>query len=163
MKRKRWPRAGETCLPRRGGMTLFEILAAAAVLGVLLVACGQMLAAMTIQQRAIRNRRAALQMVQNAMERAFTLPWGRSGEEEAEKMAAEIAAQGMLRGARVEIALESAPARRDEQTIRVAVAWREGREETERVERLTAWRYRTGRPEEVAAPPEASQPQRGKP
>lgn len=163
MELKRWQRAGWKGFPFRGGMTLFEILAAVAVLGVLLVACAQMLAVMTVQQQANRNRRAALQMAQNAMERTFTLPWDRSGTEETEKIAAKIAGQGMVRDARVEIAVDSTPARRDEQIVRIAVRWREGAGETERVERLTAWRYRMEPSAKAAAPLPELQPQAARP
>lgn len=143
---------GRSRLCHRGGMTLFEILAAVSVLGVLLIACAQMLAVMTVQQQAVRNRRAAVQMAQNAMERCFAAAWEQMGADKTAEIAAEIAAEGMLRGARVEIALKRAVDLHDGRTVQVAVAWREGAEEPERVERLTAWRYGTKQAEEAATP-----------
>ena len=50
---------GRNHLCLRGGMTLFEVLAAVAVLGVLLIACAQMLAVMTVQQAGGQNRHAS--------------------------------------------------------------------------------------------------------
>ncbi len=147
----------------RGGMTLFEILAAVSVLGVLLIACAQMLAVMTVQQQAVRNRRAAVQMAQNAMERCFAAAWEQTGADKTAEIAAEITAEGMLRDARVEIALDRAGDLRDVQTVRVAVAWREGTEEPERVVRLTGWRYRIKQAEEASTPSRENQSQAARP
>jgi type II secretory pathway component PulJ len=154
---------GRNRLCHRGGMTLFEILAAVSVLGVLLIACAQMLAVMTVQQQAVRNRRAAVQMAQNAMERCFAAAWEQTGADKTAEIAAEIAAEGMLRGARVEIALKRAGELHDGRTVRVAVAWREGAEEPERVVRLTGWRYRVRQAEEAARPSREEQPQAARP
>ncbi|NLZ01735.1 MAG: hypothetical protein GXY25_14510 [Pirellulaceae bacterium] len=139
---------------------MFEVLAAVAVLGVLLIACAQMLAVMTVQQQAVRNRRAAVQMAQNAMERCFAAARGQTEADKSDEIAAEVTAAGMLRDARVEIALEDAG---DPRGVRVAVAWREGAEEPERVVRLTGWRYRVRQAEEAARPSREEQPQAARP
>jgi|LSQX01.1.fsa_nt_gb prepilin-type N-terminal cleavage/methylation domain-containing protein len=154
---------GRNHLCLRGGMTLFEVLAAVAVLGVLLIACAQMLAVMTVQQQAVRNRRAAVQMAQNAMERCFAAARGQTEADKSDEIAAEVTAAGMLRDARVEIALEDAGDPRGVRTVRVAVAWREGAEEPERVVRLTGWRYRVRQAEEAARPSREEQPQAARP
>lgn len=158
-----WPPTGRNRFRFGRGITMFEILTAVTVLGILLVACAQMLAVMTVQQQSLRNRRAALQMAQNAMERTFAFPRHRGGVDEKRDIAAEIMAQEMLRDAQVEITIDRAADLRDIEVVRVAVSWREGAEKTQRVERLTAWRYRSEESETPAAPPGGPQPKAAKP
>jgi prepilin-type N-terminal cleavage/methylation domain-containing protein len=60
---------------RRRGMTLLELVVAAALLGTVMVVCLQMLAATTHQRKIAAQRHMALLEVENAMERLAARPW----------------------------------------------------------------------------------------
>lgn len=126
---------------------MIEVIAAGAILGALLVVCAQMLSRTAVQQQAIANRRAALQMASNAMERARSVPWDELGAANTEQIAQAVADQGMLRGGRVDVTVDepesSPPARR----IRVTVSWKEERDGEDRTQELTAWRFADVLPE----------------
>lgn len=129
-----------TALQRRG-TTVIELIAAAAILGVLIVVCSQMLSRTIAQQQAIAHRRAALQMASNAMERVQTRAWNELTAAGTEPIARAVVAQGKLRKSRIEIEIvqsESAPTAR---RIGVTVFWTEGSDEVERKQTLTAWRF----------------------
>lgn len=117
------------------------MVAAAAILGMLLVACVQMLSRTAVQQRTIANRRAAVQMAANAMERAYALSWEDLDSTATDAIAEAVVAQGMLRNARVEIALDEADTALPAKRIRITVGWKQGNDGVERTQHLTAWRY----------------------
>lgn len=126
---------------RRRGTTLVECIAAGAILAVLLVVCTQALSRTVIQQRAIANRRAALQTAANAMERVHALAWDQLAPANTQRIARQVSQQEMLRGGRVEITVEESQAAPPAKRVRVAVFWKEMGEDRERSQLLTAWRY----------------------
>lgn len=141
-------------MPHRRGTTVLEILAAGTILGVLLVVCAQMLSRTAVQQQAISNRRAATQMTANAMERISVLPWDALDQAALDAIASAVVGQGMLRGARLEIAVDEPDGTPRAKRIHVAAIWQESSDEAERRQILTAWRYRE-------ADPASRQTQRG--
>ncbi len=126
---------------RRRGTTLVECIAAGAILAVLLVVCTQALSRTVIQQKAITNRRAALQTAANAMERVHALAWHELAPPNTQRIAQQVSQQEMLRNGRLEITVEESEAAPPAKRIRVAVLWKEMGEERERSQQLTAWRY----------------------
>lgn len=120
---------------------MLEILAAGTILGVLLVVCAQMLSRTAVQQRAISNRRAAMQMIANAMERTSVLPWNGLDQTTLDAIASAVVGQGMLRGARLEIAVDESDGTLHAKRIRVVATWLESGDDAERQQMLTAWRY----------------------
>ena len=138
---------------------MVEIIAAGAVLGVLVVVCAQMLSRTAVQQRAIANRRAALQMASNAMERVYALPWGKLDAGNTETIAKAVIEQGMLRGGRLDIVVDESDPALPAKRIRVSVTSNEGSDEVERKQQLTSWRYAEAyRNATSAVLPKASQP-----
>ena len=118
-----------------------ECIAAGAILAVLLVVCTQALSRTVIQQRAIGNRRGALQTAANAMERVHSLAWDELTSANTQRIARQVSQQDMIRGGRVEITVEESEAGPSGKRIRVAVFWREMGEDRDRSRQLTAWRY----------------------
>lgn len=133
-------RPRERRLPRRA-TTLLEITAAGAILGVLLIVCAQMLSRTAVQQQAISNRRAALQMVSNAMERVYALPWDDLDATNTKTIARTVVEQGMLRGGRLDVTVDEPETTPASRRIIATVIWSEGSDEVERKQQLTAWRY----------------------
>lgn len=129
-----------TALQRRG-TTVIELIAAAAILGVLIVVCSQMLSRTIAQQQAIAHRRAALQMASNAMERVQALAWNQLTQADTEPIARAVVAQGALRRSRIEIEIVESRAAPTARRIGVTVFWAEGTDEVERKQKLTAWRF----------------------
>jgi Tfp pilus assembly protein PilE len=127
--------------PRRHGTTVLELIAAGAILGVLLVVCAQMLSRTAVQQQAISNRRAAIQMTANAMERVASLSWEDLNESEAEAIATTVVRQAMFRDARLAVTVEELDETLRQKKIRITATWKEGSDEVERKQQLTAWRY----------------------
>jgi len=125
----------------RGGTTLVELIAAAAILAVLIVVCTQMLSRTITQQQAIAHRRAALQMASNAMERVQALTWNELTQADTEPIAQAVVTQGKLRKSRIEIEIVPSEAAPTAKRIGVAVFWTEGSDEVERKQTLTAWRF----------------------
>ncbi len=125
--------------PRRG-TTILELIAAGAVLAVLLVVCAQMLSRTAVQQQAVANRRAALQMASNAMERVQALPWSGLDAASVERIAQAVVEQGMLRDGRLAVTIDEPESRLPAKRIHVTVTWNEGSDEVERKQQLTAWR-----------------------
>ncbi len=138
---------------RRRGTTVLELVAAAAVLAVLLVVCAQMLSRTAVQQRALANRRAALQMASNAMEHVHALPWDGLNEAATDAVATAVVGQEMVRGARLDVAVGEADATLRAKRIRVTVTWNEGSDEVERKQQLTAWCYAVATGNETDADP----------
>lgn len=144
---------------RRSGTTLIEVVAAGAILAVLLIVCAQMLTRTAVQQQAIANRRAALEMAANAMERARAIPWedlnAASLGPIAQAVAGQaVAGQAMLRGSRIDVTVDEPESDVPAKRIRVTVDWREQRDGEQRTQKLTAWRFAEGLPErKVAATP----------
>lgn len=130
-----------TTSTRRHGTTVLELVAAGAILSVLLVVCAQMLSRTAVQQQAISNRRAALQMTANAMERISALPWEGLSQSAADAIAATVVSQAMLRDARLEVIIEELDETLRQKKIWITATWREGSDEVERKQQLTAWRY----------------------
>lgn len=136
---------------QRRGTTVLEIVAAGAVLGVLLIVCAQMLSRTAVQQQAIANRRAALQMAANAMERARTVPWEELDAASTERIARAVVDQEMLRGGRVDIAVDEPESSFPAKRVRAIVSWKEERDGVERKQELTAWRFAERSPEPAGA------------
>lgn len=130
-----------TTSTRRPGTTVLELIAAGAILTVLLVVCAQMLNRTASQQQAISNRRAALQMTANAMERISALPWEELDQSAAGAIATAVVRQAMLRDARLEVTVEELDETLRQKKIRVTATWLEGSDEVERKQQLTAWRF----------------------
>jgi Tfp pilus assembly protein PilE len=126
---------------RRYGTTVLELVAAGSILSVLLVVCSQMLSRTAVQQQAISNRRAAIQMTANAMERISTLPWEELDEAAAETIATTVVSQKMLRNARLKVSIEELDETLRQKKIRITATWKEDSDEVERKQQLTAWRY----------------------
>lgn len=141
----------------RRGTTVLEILAAGAILGVLLVVCAQMLSRTAVQQRAISNRRAAMHMTANAMERISTLPWDGLEQPALDAIASAVVGQGMLRGARLEIKVDEPDRAPRAKRIRVVATWPENSDEVQRRQVLTAWRYGEAEPAASQLPREGEQ------
>ena len=125
----------------RHGTTMVEVIAAGAVLSVLLVVSAQMLSRAAIQQRAISNRRAALQMTANTMERVHALPWDALDRDATDAIASAVLSQKMLRGAQLDVTVDDLDGSLGGKRIRVTATWNEGSDEVERHQELTAWRY----------------------
>ena len=120
---------------------MIEVIAAGAVLAVLLVVSAQMLSRTAVQQRAILNRRAALQMTANTMERVYALPWDALDQEAANAIASNVMAQQMLRRSQLGVRVDQLDGALGRTRIRVTASWSEGSDEVERHQELTAWRY----------------------
>ena len=136
---------------RRSGTTLIEVVAAGAILAVLLIVCAQMLTRTAVQQQAIANRRAALEMAANAMERARAIPWEDLNAASLGPIAQAVAGQAMLRGARIDVTVDEPESDVPAKRIRVTVDWREQRDGEQRTQKLTAWRFAEGLPERKVA------------
>jgi len=134
-------RPSRTTRPARG-ISLVELMAAAALLAVLLVATVRILSAMAVQQRAIDHRHAAIQMADNAMERAFATPYSQLTPGEADTIATTVVSQEMLRSAELDVTFGPDADEEHATRIDIAVRWHEGADGVERTHRLTAWRYR---------------------
>ena len=133
------PAAGSA--KRRRATTLLEVIAAAAVLGTLMIVCAQMLSRTAVQQQTLSNRRAAVHMTANAMERAFALSWSALNQQAADAIAAEVVSQNMLRGAQLDVSIGANDETPERKRIRVTAIWNEGSDGVERKQQLTAWRY----------------------
>ena len=117
----------------------------------LLVVCAQLLSRIAVQQLAISNRRAALEMAANAMERARTLPWEDLDATSMGPIVQAVAGQEMLRGAQVDVTVDEPESDVPAKRIRVTVNWKEERDGEERTQKLTAWRFAEGLPERKEA------------
>jgi prepilin-type N-terminal cleavage/methylation domain-containing protein len=127
---------------RRRGFTLLETLAAAAVLGGLMVVCVKFFAASAAQQAAMRDRGRAAQLAANVMERLAATPWDLLTAENVRRLQdAEDLRQGMPDG-KIEIRISQTPGEPDAKQIAVVVHCPSPPDVPQRPVRLAAWRYR---------------------
>jgi prepilin-type N-terminal cleavage/methylation domain-containing protein len=124
---------------RRPGMTLLELVAAAAVLGTVLVVCLQLLAVTTQQRRLADQRRLALAEVENAMERLTVRPWNELNQQ----TTVQLSHSARSRLPAAELKVEVTPSAADPHAKRIAVTlrWKDYSGRITKPVTIVTWRW----------------------
>jgi prepilin-type N-terminal cleavage/methylation domain-containing protein len=126
---------------RRRGMTLLELVAAAALLGTILVVCLQLLAATAVQRRVIDQRQFALAEVENTMERLAARPWN---ELKVQTVAGQLspAARGRLPAAEMKVEVTTSSAEPLAKRVAVSLRWHDRSGQFTKPVTLVTWRWK---------------------
>jgi prepilin-type N-terminal cleavage/methylation domain-containing protein len=126
---------------RRRGMTLLELVVAAALLGTVMVVCLQMLAATTHQRKVADQRQLALLEVENAMERLAVRPWN---DLTPQTPAAQLspAVRGRLPGADLKVEVTASAAESLAKRIAVSLRWKDDSGQFTKPVTIVTWRWR---------------------
>jgi type II secretory pathway pseudopilin PulG len=126
---------------RRRGMTLFELVAAAAVLGALLVVCVQLLAATTQQRRIADQRQLALLEVQNTIERLAARPWNElTPQTAAGKLSPALSRR--LPDAELKVEVTASVAEPQAKRIAVSLRWKDYSGQFTKPVTIVTWRWK---------------------
>jgi prepilin-type N-terminal cleavage/methylation domain-containing protein len=126
---------------RRRGMTLVELMVAAALLGAIMVVCLQLLAATAQQRRHADQRRLALLEVENAMERLAARPWNElTPQTAAAQLSPSI--RGRLPGAELKAEVTASAAEPLAKRIAVTLRWRDGSGQFTKPVTIVTWRWK---------------------
>jgi prepilin-type N-terminal cleavage/methylation domain-containing protein len=125
----------------RHGMTMIEIAAAVAMLGVLLASSAQVMRALAKEQQAAARRVMALQTVQALTEELANVPWDRLSPEAANKLAIPDVAKLYLPGAALAATVADAEAPIPSKRLSVELRWRTPSGQPTAPLRLTTWVY----------------------
>ena len=124
--------------PRRG-MTMIEIAAAVAMLGVLLASSAQVMRSLANQQRAAARRVMALQTVQAIAEELANMPWDQLTQGTADKLTIPAVAKLYLPGAALAATVADAEAPVKSKRLSVELRWRTPTGQPSAPLRLTTW------------------------
>jgi hypothetical protein len=102
--------------------TLLEVITAAALLAMLLIASVQMLRALSASQRASERRTVALEAVQAVSDQIANIPWNELSTKTAEKVSIPEPLNDFLRGAMLSVFVDEI-AKPNSKRIRVEVTW----------------------------------------
>jgi prepilin-type N-terminal cleavage/methylation domain-containing protein len=123
----------------RRGMTMIEIAAAVAMLGVLLASSAQVMRSLANQQRAAARRVMALQTVQALIEELANVPWDRLSPEVANKLTIPDVAKLYLPGAALLATVTDAESPVESKCLSVELRWRTPSGQPTAPLRLTTW------------------------
>ena len=128
---------------RRRGISLIELIAAAALLTVLLLVLAHVLALVSVQRRASDRRMLAVEEVANVMEQIAVREYEELLVDQPFEIPLSDAAQKSLPDA--QLTIEISPTEMQPPTgkrITVELVWQNRAGQTNGPVRLTAWRYR---------------------
>lgn len=125
---------------RRRGMTLLELVAAAALLATILVVCLQLLAATTLHHEA-DQRQLALMEVENTLERLAAKPWN---ELTAQTAAGQLSPnlRGRLPGGELKVEVTTSPAEPLAKRIAVSLRWKDHSGQFTKPVTIVTWRWK---------------------
>ena len=125
----------------RRGTTLLELVAAAALLGTVLVICLQLLGATAAQRRHIDQRQLALMEVENTMERLAARPWN---ELTPQTTAGQLstAVRSRLSDAGMKIEVTTPAGEPSAKRIAVSLRWKDGSGQFVKPVRIVTWRWK---------------------
>jgi type II secretory pathway pseudopilin PulG len=128
-------------MKRRRGYSMIELLVAAGLLATLLTVCVQLSGAASAEQRALRQRQAAMNEAANVLERLSIRPWNELTDKGLAEFPLSTAARQSLPEGRLEVHVVQPADQAGAKRISVQIRWpdRDGR--PEKAVRLTAWRY----------------------
>lgn len=126
---------------RRHGMTMIEIAAAVAMLGVLLASSAQVMRALAKEQQAAARRVMALQTVQALTEELANVPWDRLSPESANQLMIPDVAKLYLPGAALVATVADADSPVQSKRLSVELRWRSPSGQPAAPLRLTTWVY----------------------
>jgi type II secretory pathway pseudopilin PulG len=126
----------------RRGYSMIELLVAAGLLATLLTVCVQLSGVASAEQRALRQRQAAMNEAANVLERLSIRPWNALTDKDLGDLPLSAAARQSLPAAKLEVHVAQSAGQSGARRISVHIRWpdRDGR--PEQTVRLTAWRYR---------------------
>jgi prepilin-type N-terminal cleavage/methylation domain-containing protein len=125
---------------RRRGMTLIELVVAAALLATVLVVCLQLLAATALQRRAANQRQLALQEVENTIERLTAKPWNELTPQTTVQLPAAV--RSRLPGAELKVEVATAPAEPSAKRIAVSLRWKDHSGQFTKPVAIVTWRWK---------------------
>ncbi|MGO8691357.1 MAG: prepilin-type N-terminal cleavage/methylation domain-containing protein [Thermoguttaceae bacterium] len=141
----------------RRGMSLLELITAAALLAVLLTAGLQMSGAAAAQRRAIRQRQAASLELANILERLASRPWSELTPQQAGQERLSPAVAALLPRAELHVEVAPAPGQPEARRITASLRWQGPNGMPLPPVSLSAWRYRladaAGQPRNENTPP----------
>jgi prepilin-type N-terminal cleavage/methylation domain-containing protein len=127
---------------RRRGMTLLELVAAAALLGTLLVVCLQLLVATAQQRKVADQRQLALLEVENAMERLAARPWSELNPQTAAGQLSS-SVRSRLPDAELKTEVTTSAAEPLAKRIAVTLRWRDVSGQFTKPVTIVTWRWKT--------------------
>jgi prepilin-type N-terminal cleavage/methylation domain-containing protein len=133
-----------TIRSRHRGFTLVELLAAAAMVGVVLAVMVPVIGWAAAERRAVARRERAMLEAANVLERLAERPWDRITNEDLKRVQLSESASAALPGAslRVEVAEIAGPP--EAKRVRVAIRWRDRPGVDAAPVRLSAFVHRRG-------------------
>ena len=126
----------------RRGYGMIELLVAAALLATLATVCVQLFGLASAEQRALRQRQAALNEAANVLERLSIRPWNELTDKALGELSLSAAARQSLPQAKLEVHLTQPSGQAGLKRISVQIRWPDRDGQPERIVRLSAWRYR---------------------
>ena len=123
----------------RRGFTIVEMMAAGAMTVVLVTMCVQMLTFTTVQRRAAERRTIALEEAANLVESVRALSWEEVTPERVAQFRISKAAQDILAGATLKIALEPSTSGPPAKLVRLEIAWPGGADGRDASVHLSSW------------------------
>ncbi len=121
---------------------LLEVLIAASLVAVAMIAVAQLLAVAAQQELAIERRRLGAQEAANSLEQTMALTWEDVTQERLQELKLSEESQQRLPDGRLACELESSADPLPSKRIVADVSWRNRSGDRERV-RLTAWRFQS--------------------
>jgi hypothetical protein len=128
----------------RRGFTIVEAVTGAAMLGMLLAVCLQLMGAVAAQRRTVDQRQWATVELGNVLERITARPWAEltpqavAGQQPAETI------RNRLPGAELKIEISTPAAEPDAKRIVVSLRWRDRSGDFLPPLTVTTWKYRVG-------------------
>ena len=121
------------------GFTIVEMMAAGAMTVVLVTMCVQMLTLTTVQRRAAERRTIALEEAANLVESVGALSWGEITPERVAQFRISEAAQEILAGGTLKIAIEPSTSGPPAKLVRLEIVWPSGADGRDASVHLSSW------------------------
>ena len=128
-------------MKRRRGYSMIELLVAAGLLATLLTVCVQLTGAASAEQRALRQRQAAMNEAANVLERLSIRPWNELTDKSPGELPLSAAARQSIPEGRLEVHVAQPADQAGAKRISVIIRWPDRNGRPEQTVRLTAWRY----------------------
>ena len=125
----------------RRGMTLMELVVAAALLGTILIICLQLLAATAQHRRHVNQRQLALTEVENTMERLAARPWNELTPQTAAGQLSP-AVRTRLPGADLKVEVTTSSAEPSAKRIAVTLRWQDHSGQFVKPVTIVTWRWK---------------------
>jgi len=127
----------------RRGFTIVEMTVAAAMLGMLLAVCLQMVAAMVAQRRAADQRQCATIELANVMERLAARPWAELTPQAVAGEQTPASIRSLLPGAELKVEISTPTDEPGAKRIAASLRWQDRSGGFLPAVTITTWKYRS--------------------